>query len=853
MNVKGYSNINQRKKSEDEKLIYEKNKLYNLLEENKDFVSDTSNLKEDPQVYLETNNNENQEDLINYKGQYYNDEKEEKYYEGGAHFQYHDLYYKLEKIAKKSKNRKIISNEESDIDKNNKKQENTCTTAKLEINNYQLISNSTISKEALLKINLQQNLHNIQQSTNSHNIKSNHIAIKSFREGNKNIYNNTSNNINQNQLSSGILITNLANSNNPIQITSGGLINSSVNNNQSNQHQNSKLTEVTQTTSPIFKKVNPNLTHKQNQSNNKSPLKEDNKKQYLFKNRNTHGDTLEKKINNTKIKNSNLTNRNNQSTNLIKSPSINLFTNKVLMKLNVTNISKAVNSKILHTQEKNNHNQNIRNNLLNPSLVVNKISDLNTGTQKLVSQGQKITSPVSKTTHIINELNKISNGTLNKSRNLNLSRPKVLTDNYTKNSKISNFTKINPGKNLHSNRVNNSNIGQALLNSFNLNFNTLDNKSRSRNTFRNRNVIEESNHTTTDNKTFYLKTNDSHQSLSGSHKFLSSTMRIEPNMTMMNNMGISSMPPSNVQVPVNVTNVTNLNMNVNVNNIILKDSRRDYDPKEIERDQDDKNSSNKKNNTHHGQKTLKHISSISILNNFNEKLTNAIKQHFSSTMKNNLSNNFVRSSSDLLPEDKKLRFNSKTDSSKGNTVLSHRENNHCTNSILNSPVQKFQVNLNLQNFSNLKNTSGNLNNFNSSSNTSNTYTNSNTNIIQNRSLSRRGDRRVLMSRNFFLILNIKFLEKDLNKLVQIKKEIPGSNSAKKDSRILKFLLLNQKERKEFSPGKDTIISNSLSNNTNSTQNINLNLTNHISNIISTSSQSLGNITGTRNMNFRSNK
>jgi hypothetical protein len=60
----------------------------------------------------------------------------------------------------------------------------------------------------------------------------------------------------------------------------------------------------------------------------------------------------------------------------------------------------------------------------------------------------------------------------------------------------------------------------------------------------------------TDNKTFYLKTNDSHQSLSGSHKFMSSTMRIEPNMTMMSNTGISNLPQANGQLPVNVTNVT---------------------------------------------------------------------------------------------------------------------------------------------------------------------------------------------------------------------------------------------------------------------------------------------------------
>lgn len=42
-----------------------------------------------------------------YKGLYYNDEKEHGYYEAGAHFKYEDLYEILENIAKnREKNQK---------------------------------------------------------------------------------------------------------------------------------------------------------------------------------------------------------------------------------------------------------------------------------------------------------------------------------------------------------------------------------------------------------------------------------------------------------------------------------------------------------------------------------------------------------------------------------------------------------------------------------------------------------------------------------------------------------------------------------------------------------------------------
>lgn len=44
---------------------------------------------------------EDEDDLLNYKGKYHADEQEEKYFEDGAHFQYVDLYHRLEKLLVK--------------------------------------------------------------------------------------------------------------------------------------------------------------------------------------------------------------------------------------------------------------------------------------------------------------------------------------------------------------------------------------------------------------------------------------------------------------------------------------------------------------------------------------------------------------------------------------------------------------------------------------------------------------------------------------------------------------------------------------------------------------------------------
>ena len=45
--------------------------------------------------------------MEDYKGIYYNDETEQKYYEGGAHFKYKELYKILEELSKKLNSKKI--------------------------------------------------------------------------------------------------------------------------------------------------------------------------------------------------------------------------------------------------------------------------------------------------------------------------------------------------------------------------------------------------------------------------------------------------------------------------------------------------------------------------------------------------------------------------------------------------------------------------------------------------------------------------------------------------------------------------------------------------------------------------
>jgi hypothetical protein len=47
---------------------------------------------------IENETCDEEENLENYKGIYFNDDKEEQYYEGGAHFKYTELCKRLENI-----------------------------------------------------------------------------------------------------------------------------------------------------------------------------------------------------------------------------------------------------------------------------------------------------------------------------------------------------------------------------------------------------------------------------------------------------------------------------------------------------------------------------------------------------------------------------------------------------------------------------------------------------------------------------------------------------------------------------------------------------------------------------------
>src|SRR5690606_24712617 len=49
---------------------------------------------------LNIDDNKQKNDLLNYKGEYYNDDNETKYYEGGAHFKYRDLCNRLEAVIR---------------------------------------------------------------------------------------------------------------------------------------------------------------------------------------------------------------------------------------------------------------------------------------------------------------------------------------------------------------------------------------------------------------------------------------------------------------------------------------------------------------------------------------------------------------------------------------------------------------------------------------------------------------------------------------------------------------------------------------------------------------------------------
>lgn len=69
-----------------------------------DYIRDNHN-----EINIEDDQDDENEDLLHYKGKYFDDDQDEKYYEAGAHFAYTDLYYRLEKLATKLSPDRIIA------------------------------------------------------------------------------------------------------------------------------------------------------------------------------------------------------------------------------------------------------------------------------------------------------------------------------------------------------------------------------------------------------------------------------------------------------------------------------------------------------------------------------------------------------------------------------------------------------------------------------------------------------------------------------------------------------------------------------------------------------------------------
>jgi len=68
---------------------------FNKYEDN--ILNDNNNNNNNKNNHNNINNNHN-DNNINYKGIYFNDNTEKKYYEAGAHFSYKDLCSKLDKL-----------------------------------------------------------------------------------------------------------------------------------------------------------------------------------------------------------------------------------------------------------------------------------------------------------------------------------------------------------------------------------------------------------------------------------------------------------------------------------------------------------------------------------------------------------------------------------------------------------------------------------------------------------------------------------------------------------------------------------------------------------------------------------
>ena len=109
-----------------------------------------------------------------YKGIYYGDETEQKFYEGGAHFKYNKLYQILEKLAKE-RNAKEKKQELLYVKKNNKLNKNSNKKTRNVINNID------INKFNFNTIN--NNYNNI-----NYNIKNNYNIFLSINKENNNKY-----------------------------------------------------------------------------------------------------------------------------------------------------------------------------------------------------------------------------------------------------------------------------------------------------------------------------------------------------------------------------------------------------------------------------------------------------------------------------------------------------------------------------------------------------------------------------------------------------------------------------------------------------------------------------------------
>ena len=103
--------------------------------------------------------------MYNYKGSFYKEEKEKKYYEGGAHFSYSELVYELNKLIKeKNKDADMNSSRDSketiflasnyqDLFRETQKTKNLTNIQKKMKLNFLTINNNNIQRKKILNIN----------------------------------------------------------------------------------------------------------------------------------------------------------------------------------------------------------------------------------------------------------------------------------------------------------------------------------------------------------------------------------------------------------------------------------------------------------------------------------------------------------------------------------------------------------------------------------------------------------------------------------------------------------------------------------------------------------------------------